>query len=154
MKVTYGRMILLCIIFVLAPCSAYSSSTSLVEIPISFDHANLPMVEMEIAKHHIKFYLDTGARGLHLPKAIAETINGVKLTGRTVKSVDLAGKVREDAEFIIPELQMDGMIFLRIPNRNLERTLSIGSKRIEKRNDRIVNGLSIVACRLHLRNNK
>ena len=114
MTVIYRRMILLCIIFILSAASAYSSSTPMVEIPISFDHANLPMVEMALDKHHVKFYLDTGAKGLHLPKRIADTIHGVKLTGRTVKSVDLAGKVREDAEFMVPELQMNGMIFRNV----------------------------------------
>ena len=63
----------------------------MVEIPISFDRVNIPMVEMVIDKHHVRFYLDTGAAGLHLPKLIADTIQGLKLTGRTVKSVDLAG---------------------------------------------------------------
>ena len=72
------------------------------------------MVEMALDKRHVKFYLDTGAKGLHLPKRIADTIHGVKLTGRTVKSVDLAGKVREDAEFMVPELQMNGMIFRNV----------------------------------------
>ncbi|WP_200177098.1 hypothetical protein [Ectothiorhodospira shaposhnikovii] len=86
----------------------------MVETPISFDHANIPMVEMAIDKHHVKLYLDTGARGLHLPKVIADTIRGVNLTGRTVKSVDLAGKVREDAEFMVPELQMNGMVFRNV----------------------------------------
>lgn len=114
MTVTYRRMILLCIIFILSASSAYSASTPMVEIPISFDHANIPMVEMAIDKHHVKFYLDTGNRGLHLPKVIADTIHGVNLTGRTVKSVDLAGTVREDAEFTIPELRMNGMIFRNV----------------------------------------
>ena len=111
MTVTYRLLILLVIIFIFSSSSAYSSSTPMVEIPISFDRANVPMVEMEINKHHIKFYLDTGAKGLHLPQLIADTIHGTKLTGRTVKSVDLSGKVREDTEFMVPELQMNGMIF-------------------------------------------
>ena len=114
MIVIYRQIILLCIIFILSASSAYSASTPIVETPIYFDHANIPMVEMVIDKHHVKFYLDTGARGLHLPKAIADTIRGVNLTGRTVKSVDLAGKVREDAEFMVPELQMNGMIFRNV----------------------------------------
>jgi hypothetical protein len=114
MTVIYRRMILLCIIFILSAASSYSSSTPIVEIPISFDHSNLPMVEMALDKQHVKFYLDTGAKGLHLPKRIADTIHGVKLTGHTVKSVDLAGKVREDAEFMVPELQMNGMIFRNV----------------------------------------
>ncbi len=114
MTVTYKQTILLCIIFISSPCPAYSSSTPTAEIPIVFDHANIPMVEMAIDNHHVKFYLDTGARGLHLPKAIADTIHGVKLTGRKVKSVDLAGKIREDAEFIIPEMRMNGMIFRNV----------------------------------------
>lgn len=119
MKVRYKQIILLYTILIIAPCSAYSSSIPLVEIPISFDRAHIPMVEMVIDTHHIKFYLDTGAKGLHLPRKIADTINGVTLTGRTVKNVDLAGKIREDAEFIIPELQMNGMIFRNVTGQYL-----------------------------------
>ncbi|WP_153306580.1 hypothetical protein [Desulfogranum japonicum] len=74
---------------------------------------------MELDKHHVQFYLDTGAKGLHLPKRIADTIHGVKLTGRTVKSVDLAGKIREDAEFMIPELQMNDMLFSNVTGQHL-----------------------------------
>ena len=40
-------------------------------------------------------------------------------TGRTVKSIDLAGKVREDTEFLIPELQMNGMIFRNVTGQYL-----------------------------------
>lgn len=115
----YRRIILLCIILILAPYSSCSSQTSVVEIPVSFDRGNIPMVGMVINSHPVKFYLDTGARGLHLPKTIAETIHGVQLTGRTIKSVDLSGKVREDKEFIIPELQMNGMVFHNITGQYL-----------------------------------
>ncbi len=119
MAVIYQRMILPCMIFFLSATPAYSSPTPTVEIPISFDNANLPMVEMELGKRHVKFYLDTGAKGLHLPKLIADAIPGVKLTGRTVKSVDLAGKVREDAEFMIQELHMNGIIFRNVTGQYL-----------------------------------
>lgn len=119
MTATYRRMILLCVIFILSVSSTYSSSISMIEIPISFDHANLPMVELVIGKHRGKFYVDTGAKGLHLPKLTADTIHGLKLTGRTVKSIDLAGRVREDAEFIIPELQMNGMLFRNVTGQYL-----------------------------------
>lgn len=111
MTAVYRRIILLCIIFILSTVSARSSSTPVVEIPISFDKANLPVVEMAFEGSHVKFYLDTGAKGLHLPKSIAHSIHEINLTGRTVKSVDLAGKVREDAEFMVPKLQMNGMVF-------------------------------------------
>lgn len=111
MTVVCRRIILLCIIFILSTASARSSSTPVVEIPISFDKANLPVVEMAFEGSHVKFYLDTGAKGLHLPKSIAHSIHEINLTGRTVKSVDLAGKVREDAEFMVPKLQMNGMVF-------------------------------------------
>ena len=113
------RVVLLCFIFILAPHAAYSSSAPMVEIPVSFDRANLPIVEMVINKRPIKFYLDTGARGLHLPEDIAETVHGVRLTGRKVRSVDLAGKVREDEEFVIPELEVNGMIFRNITGQYL-----------------------------------
>lgn len=119
MTVVYARMILLYIAFIFAAHSAYPSSSSVVEIPISFDRANIPIVEMVIDNHSLKFYLDTGARGIHLPKEMADTLHGFQLTGRTVRSVDLAGNVRDDAEFIVPELQMNGLIFHNVVGQYL-----------------------------------
>lgn len=119
MPIRYKQIFFLYFILMLSPCLACSSSNPPVEILMSFDRANLPMVDMMIDKHQIRFYLDTGARGVHLPKAIADTIPGVTLTGRTVKSVDLAGKIREDAEFTIPELHMNGMVFSNVVGQYL-----------------------------------
>lgn len=98
---------------------AGSPLTHMVEIPVSFDRANVPIVEFTIDKKIIKFYLDTGAKGIHLPKDIADSIHGIKLTGRKVKSVDLSGKVREDNEFVIPELHINGMTFKNVVGQYL-----------------------------------
>jgi hypothetical protein len=119
MKIVYRRLTFSCIAFILISYSAYSSSANLVEIPISFDNANLPIVEMTIDTHRFKFYLDMGAKGLHLPEETLGIIDGAHLTGRTISSIDLAGNVREDAEFIIPELQINGLTFHNVNGQSL-----------------------------------
>jgi len=119
MEAKYWKACFLCIMAIMPSCVAYSSSSLPVEIPISFDQAKVPILDLMLDKHQVKFYLDTGARGLHLPKAIADSIPGLQLTGRTVKSIDLAGKAREDAEFRIPELHMNGMVFVNVTGQYL-----------------------------------
>jgi hypothetical protein len=99
--------------------TAPAASKAMIEIPLTFDRANLPMVDLTLNEQQEKCYLDTGARGLHLPKAIAEKIQGLQLTGKTVKSIDLAGKVREDETFIIPEVRLNGMVFRDLPGQFL-----------------------------------
>ena len=69
------------------------------------------MVDVDVDGQALRLYLDTGARGLHLPRAVADSVAGLHLTGHKNTSVDLAGKLREDEAFTIPELSMAGMIF-------------------------------------------
>ena len=94
-------------------CAIVSSyaEASVVEIPLTFDRAGIPMVDVDVDGQALRLYLDTGARGLHLPRAVADSVAGLRLTGHKNTSVDLAGKLREDEAFTIPELSMAGMIF-------------------------------------------
>ena len=96
-----------------------SAAAPVVEIPLSFDRANIPMVEVLVDHQRLKLYLDTGARGLHLPRPIAESMTGLRMTGGKNSSVDLVGKVREDEAFVIPELRLAGLDFHEVAGQTL-----------------------------------
>lgn len=113
MKCLWGALLLF------GACVVSCAAAPVVEIPLSFDRANIPMVEILVDHQRLKLYLDTGARGLHLPKAVAEGIAGLEMSGRKNTSVDLAGKLREDEAFVIPELRMAGMSFQQLTGQYL-----------------------------------
>ena len=109
------RSVLLSFCCVVATCDA----APVVEIPLAFDRAGIPMIDIGVDGQALRLYLDTGARGLHLPRAVAESIAGLRLSGRKNTSVDLAGKLREDETFLIPELHMAGMTFHQVAGQYL-----------------------------------
>lgn len=90
---------------------ARAPTPSWVEIPIVFDRAGLPMVDMPIDGKDARFYLDIGARGLHLPPDLVDRIRGLERIDSAVRSIDLAGKTRTDRAFAIRELRMGGLVF-------------------------------------------
>ena len=111
----YLRNLLLLLCCVAVSCGA----APVVELPLTFDRAGIPMIDVALSSQTLRLYLDTGARGLHLPPAVADSIAGLHLTGRKNTSVDLAGKLREDAAFTIPELSMAGMTFHNVTGQYL-----------------------------------
>lgn len=119
MKCLSGALLLSGAIVAMTHSLASCAAAPVVEIPLSFDRANIPMVEILVDHQRLKLYLDTGARGLHLPRPVAEGITGLHMTGRKNSSVDLAGKVREDEAFVIPELRMAGMSFREVAGQYL-----------------------------------
>lgn len=83
-----------------------------IELPITFDEFGLATIELEIAGKVEKFTLDTGSReGLHLPKAIMDKVENLKLTGEKRYSLDLTGKEFSNDRFVIEQLNVKGMIF-------------------------------------------
>ncbi len=95
--------------FLLALCPTIALAK--LEIPIEVI-AGTPYIYLPINGHRTQFMLDTGSNiSIHLNKDIAESIEGLRFNGRTVRSIDLAGNVSDTEEFIIPNLQIDKMLF-------------------------------------------
>lgn len=71
-----------------------------------------PVVRLEVGGTIFPFVIDTGAnRALHLTPEVMAKLPQLKRTGRTIQSFDLAGKVQESAEFVVPGLVMNGIAF-------------------------------------------
>lgn len=82
-----------------------------VAVPLTIDQA-IPVARLTINGATFPFTVDTGSRGtVHLLPEVMAAIPGLKLTGRKKKSFDLAGKVRENDEFVIPDLVINGVSF-------------------------------------------
>lgn len=119
MKCFRDVLLLFCAIAAMSHSLASFAAAPVVEIPLAFDRANIPMVDLVVDEQRLTFYLDTGARGLHLPKAVADAITGLHMSGRANSSVDLAGKVREDEAFVIRDLSIAGMRFHEVAGQYL-----------------------------------
>lgn len=97
------------LIFLFAFCPTIALAK--LEIPIEVI-AGTPYVYLPINGQRTQFMLDTGSNiAIHLNKDIAESVVGLRFNGRNVRSIDLAGNVSETEEFIIPNLQIDRMLF-------------------------------------------
>lgn len=80
-------------------------------LPLSV-HNGKPVVEFEVGGKRFPFIIDTGSnQALHLTPEVMASLPGLKLTGRMVKSYDLTGRVQESAEFVVPDLVMNGVSF-------------------------------------------
>jgi hypothetical protein len=82
-----------------------------VSVPLTIDKG-IPIAQLTINGATFPFMVDTGSRiTLHLRPEVMAAMPGLKLTGRKKKSFDLAGKVQEDDEFMIPDLVINGVSF-------------------------------------------
>lgn len=82
-----------------------------VSVPLTLEKG-IPVATLTINGTAFPFTFDIGSgRTIHLTPEVMAKIPGLKLTGRKVKSSDLAGKVREEEEFVIPDLVIDGVSF-------------------------------------------
>jgi hypothetical protein len=82
-----------------------------VSVPLTLEKG-IPVATLTINGTSFPFTFDIGSgRTIHLTPEVMAKIPGLKLTGRKVKSGDLAGKVREEEEFVIPDLVIDGVSF-------------------------------------------
>ncbi len=97
---------------------AFIASPSMADdlvLPFSFDRHQTPMVELDLSGTTYTLRLDTGsAEGLHLTKETLSRIPEIRFTGGTIRSIDLAGEVRENARFVIDELSVSGRAFQNI----------------------------------------
>lgn len=82
-----------------------------VAVPLTLEKG-IPVATLTINGTAFPFTFDIGSgRTVHLTPEVMAKIPGLKLTGRKVKSSDLAGKVHEEDEFVIPDLVIDGVSF-------------------------------------------
>ena len=82
-----------------------------VSVPLGLEKG-IPVAQLTIAGATFPFTFDIGSsRTVHLTRDVMAKIPGLKLTGRKLKSADLAGKVREEEEFVIPDLVINGVSF-------------------------------------------
>ena len=82
-----------------------------VSVPLALAKG-IPVATLTINGTSFPFTFDIGSgRTIHLTPEVMAKIPRLKLTGRKVKSSDLAGKVREEEEFVIPDLVIDGVSF-------------------------------------------
>ncbi|MEG3061344.1 MAG: retropepsin-like aspartic protease [Comamonas sp.] len=101
---------LLALLLITLPISSSFAKEKII-IPIEIKD-KIPYIQMKINNKTIPFVLDSGAKtSLHLTPEVAQYIDGLRYTGRTKKSMDLAGIMRESKEFTVPELNFDGMKF-------------------------------------------
>ena len=82
-----------------------------VSVPLTLEKG-IPVATLTVGGAQFPFTFDIGSgRTVHLTPEVMAKISGLKLTGRKVQSADLAGKVREEDEFVIPNLVIDGVSF-------------------------------------------
>lgn len=98
-----------------------------VAVPLALEKG-IPVAQLTIAGATYPFTFDLGSgRTVHLTRDVMARVPGLKLTGRKVKSADLAGKVREEEEFVIPDLVINGVSFGEVTGVSYEPWgLSIG----------------------------
>ncbi len=95
----------------LAALVAAAGAQAEVSVPLTLEKG-IPVTTLTIAGQAFPFTFDIGSgRTVHLTRDVMAKIPGLKLTGRKVKSLDLAGSVREEDEFVIPDLVIDGVSF-------------------------------------------
>jgi len=95
------------IALLLAAAGAHAEVT----VPIALEKG-IPVATLRIGGTPLPFTFDIGSgRALHLTQEVMAKIPGLKLTGRKVKSSDLSGMIREEDEFTIPDLVIDGVSF-------------------------------------------
>ncbi|WP_338765398.1 hypothetical protein [Massilia sp. METH4] len=93
-----------------ALCAAVAAHAE-VSVPLALEKG-IPVVQLTVGGATYPFTFDIGSsRTLHLTQEVMAKIPNLKLTGRKVKSADLAGKVREEEEFVIPDLVVNGVSF-------------------------------------------
>lgn len=92
---------------VLAAAAAHAE----VAVPLALEKG-IPVAQLTINGATFPFTFDIGSgRTVHLTPEVMAQIPGLKLTGRKLKAGDLAGKVREEEEFVIPDLVINGVSF-------------------------------------------
>ena len=92
--------------------SVKADTANSAQLPIHLDQNGRPITELAIGKHRVPVLIDTGSNtGLHLTKDVMAMIPGLKLTGKKIRSLDLAGKERESDEFIVPDFVANGVHF-------------------------------------------
>lgn len=103
---------------ILPTAIAFIASPSIADdlvLPLTFDRHQTPMVELDLGETRHTVRLDTGSsEGLHLTRDTMDQMPGVRFTGETIRSIDFAGEVREDARFVIDELSVNGRAFHNI----------------------------------------
>lgn len=100
--------------WLLALSAVAGMASAEVAVPLDI-HEGIPVAQLTINGATFPFTFDTGSRGtVHLRREVMASIPGLKLTGRKRKSFDLAGKVQEDEEFVIPNLVINGVSFGKV----------------------------------------
>lgn len=95
----------------LATLFAATAAQAEVSVPLALEKG-IPVAQLTIAGKVFPFTFDTGSsRTLHLTRDVMAEIPGLKLTGRKLRSADLTGEVREEEEFVIPNLVVNGVSF-------------------------------------------
>ncbi|MBC8954698.1 hypothetical protein [Xenorhabdus sp. PB62.4] len=85
------------------------------ELPISWDKFSSPLITLEFDGKVHSLMLDTGSStGLHLSKEIANDIKSLKFTGQKRRSTNILGEAKEDAQFIIKNVTVNGEPFHNI----------------------------------------
>lgn len=95
----------------------FAKTTVIVPIDIK---EKMPYISFEINNAIIPFLLDSGSlTSLHLTKEVANTVSGLKYTGKMVKAMDLSGKLHESSELLVPELDVYGLKFSNLKGETL-----------------------------------
>ncbi|QGZ39084.1 hypothetical protein IP92_02696 [Pseudoduganella flava] len=97
--------------FVVAALFGVTTARAEVSVPVALEKG-IPVAQLTIAGATYPFTFDIGSgRTVHLTREVMAAIPGLKLTGRKVQSSDLTGKVRDEEEFVIPDLVINGVSF-------------------------------------------
>nr|WP_139164517.1 hypothetical protein [Dendrosporobacter quercicolus]NSL49067.1 hypothetical protein [Dendrosporobacter quercicolus DSM 1736]SDN00885.1 hypothetical protein SAMN04488502_11063 [Dendrosporobacter quercicolus] len=113
-----------------------SSSTALaktIHIPLHNNDYGIPTLSLNMMGSPQLFVLDLGSReGLHLPRRLMEALPDLKVAEQQRKSLDLAGEIRYENQFILERLNVNGMVFTAIPGVELHPWgLSLGNREDE-----------------------
>jgi hypothetical protein len=85
-----------------------------VAVPLALEKG-IPVARLTINGATFPFTFDIGSsRTVHLTRDVMAKIPGLQLTGRKQKSADLGGTVREEEEFVIPDLVINGVSFGKV----------------------------------------
>lgn len=120
-------------VFVLLLMLSSNVLAKTIHISLQRNDYGIPALSLNITGSPQLFVLDLGSgEGLHLPRRMMETIPDLKLSGHQRKSIDLAGKIVYEDQFILERLNVNGMLFTDIPGVELHPWgLSVGNQEDE-----------------------
>lgn len=130
MKFSKLSVVFICGLIFSSTVISHERECDKIEVPIVFDRQGTPTIELEINGHRSNALLDLGSSaGIHLSVENISRLSGIKYTGDSTRSTNIAGEVSYSKEFIVSELKLQCLTFENILGYELEPwSVSVGDR--------------------------